>query len=97
MTFTTDNIYEFFQNTFSKVMLYHDDKEQFLESIKELKDSLVIWHDLTKNPNDLPEQMGLGSKEVYISDSNGVTDFAYYRFDKNAGNVAKMKKKYKEL
>ena len=42
----------------------------------------IVWHDLRINPNDLPERMGLGSKEVYISDSNGITDFACYRFDK---------------
>lgn len=40
------------------------------------------WHDLRKNPNDLPEKMGCGSKEVYISYIDGTTDFACYRFDK---------------
>ncbi len=42
----------------------------------------IHWHDLRKNPNDLPEKMRLGSREVYIEYKDGVTDFAYYRFDK---------------
>ena len=40
------------------------------------------WHDLRKNPKDLPEKMGLGSVEVYVAYEGGVTDFACYRFDK---------------
>jgi len=40
------------------------------------------WHDLRKNPLDLPEKMGLGSVEVYVAYEGGVTDFACYRFDK---------------
>jgi len=44
----------------------------------------IQWHDLRKDPNDLPPKMGLGSKEVYVQyDTKGVTDFACYRFDKN--------------
>lgn len=42
----------------------------------------IHWHDLRKDPNDLPEKMGLGSIEVYIEYKDGVNDFAYYRFDK---------------
>lgn len=82
MTFTTDNISSFFQDTFSKAMLYDCDRRQFLEGVQQLKDSLVIWHDLRKNPDDLPEKMGLGSKEVYVTFSDGITDFAFYCFDK---------------
>lgn len=47
-----------------------------------LKAGRPQWHDLRKSPNDLPEIMGLGSKEVYVAYKGGVTDFAYYRFDK---------------
>ena len=47
-----------------------------------LKAGRPQWHDLRKNPNDLPEKMSLGSIEVYIEYKDGVTDFAYYRFDK---------------
>ena len=44
----------------------------------------IQWHDLRKDPKDLPPKMGLGSKEVYVQyDTKGVTDFACYRFDKN--------------
>ena len=44
----------------------------------------IHWHDLRKDPKDLPHRMGLGSEEVYIQyDTKGVTDFACYRFDKN--------------
>ena len=45
-------------------------------------ENCIEWHDLRKDPNDLPEKMGLGSREVYIEYKSGVTDFAYYRFDK---------------
>ena len=47
-----------------------------------LKAGRPQWHDLRKDPNDLPEKMGLGSKEVYVAYENGITDFACYRFDK---------------
>lgn len=47
-----------------------------------LKAGRPQWHDLRKAPNDLPERMGLGSKEVYVAYKDGVTDFACYRFDK---------------
>ena len=47
-----------------------------------LKAGRPQWHDLRKDPNDLPERMGLGSKEVYVAYKDGVTDFACYRFDK---------------
>lgn len=40
------------------------------------------WHDLRKNPNDLPEKIGPISIEVYVAYECGVTDFACYRFDK---------------
>lgn len=48
-----------------------------------LKAGRPQWHNLRENPNDLPEKMGLGSREVYVAYKDGVTDFAYYRFDKN--------------
>ena len=47
-----------------------------------LKAGRPQWHDIRKDPNDLPEKMGLGSKEVYVAYKDGVTDFACYRFDK---------------
>ena len=47
-----------------------------------LKAGRPQWHDLRENSNDLPEKMGLGSKEVYVAYKDGVTDFACYRFDK---------------
>lgn len=39
------------------------------------------WHDLRKNPNDLPEKEDkFNSKLVYISYPDRDTDFAYYEF-----------------
>ena len=54
-------------------------KQAFLAGLKAGRPQ---WHDLRKAPNDLPERMGLGSKEVYVAYKDGVTDFACYRFDK---------------
>lgn len=51
-----------------------------------LRENGIMWHDLRKDPNDLPPKMGLGSIEVYIQYAQKypvVTDFAYYRFDKH--------------
>ena len=61
--------------------------EAYLNNLKDgflagLKAGRPQWHDLWENSNDLPEKMGLGSKEVYVAYENGVTDFACYRFDK---------------
>lgn len=40
------------------------------------------WHDLRKNPDDLPDRMGINSKEVYVAYSdNNCTDFASYNFN----------------
>ena len=58
---------------------YRYAKQSFLAGLKAGRPQ---WHDLRENPNDLPERMGLGSKEVYVAYKDGVTDFAYYRFDK---------------
>lgn len=41
----------------------------------------IQWHDLRKNPNDLPFKMGIGSEVVLISYDGEVTDFAYYNFE----------------
>ena len=49
---------------------------------EKLEKQILVWHDLRKDSNDLPERMGLGSKEVYVSYEGDVTDFACYRFDK---------------
>ena len=58
---------------------WEDVKDGFLAGLKAGRPQ---WHDLRKDPNDLPEKMGLGSKEVYVAYENGITDFACYRFDK---------------
>lgn len=70
--------------------LHHkeDDKPEYIRIKQAYLDGLhegqPKWHDLRKDPNDLPPRMGLGSEEVYVQyDTKGATDFACYRFDKN--------------
>lgn len=46
-----------------------------------LKEGKPKWHDLRKDPNDLPLKMGIGSEVVLISYDGEVTDFAYYNFE----------------
>lgn len=59
-------------------------KDLFIQAFLAGLKARLQWHDLRKDPNDLPEKMGLGSVEVYVQyDTKGVTDFACYRFDKN--------------
>ncbi|MBR6135571.1 MAG: hypothetical protein IKQ22_03705 [Clostridia bacterium] len=59
---------------------FSDIEQAFLAGLK----ARLQWHDLRKDPTDLPPRMGLGSEEVYVQyDTKGVTDFACYRFDKN--------------
>ena len=52
-------------------------KQAFLAGLKAGK---LKWHDLRKDPNDLPLKMGIGSEVVLISYDGEVTDFAYYNF-----------------
>lgn len=66
-------------NKFYDDVDYKASKDGFLAGLKAGRPQ---WHDLRKNSNDLPEKMGLGSKEVYVAYKSGVTDFACYRFDK---------------
>ena len=55
----------------------------FLDGLKTGKDMNVSikWHDLRKDPNDLPLKMGIGSEVVLISYDGEVSDFAYYNFE----------------
>ena len=64
-----------------RAYMFEASKEGFLAGLKAGRPQ---WHDLRKDPNDLPEKMILGSREVYIEYKDGVTDFAYYRFDKKS-------------
>jgi len=48
-----------------------------------LKEQVPIWHDLRKDPNDLPKRIGLCTEEVLISYKapKPCSDFGYFRFD----------------
>ena len=56
--------------------------DAYKKRVEELEKQILVWHNLRIDENDLPSKMGLGSKEVYVQLDDGVTDFAYYRFDK---------------
>lgn len=56
MYFTDKTVTSFFQDLFGgKIFIRPRDKEGVLKMIKALKNNLIIWHDLRKDPNDLPE------------------------------------------
>lgn len=73
-----NSVYESFDNSVGKLI----EKAYLSAYLLCLHENGIQWHDLRKDPNDLPEKMGLGSREVYIEYKDGVNDFAYYRFDK---------------
>ena len=57
MSLTKEDAKEFFVMLFGEKLCYRPEKvssNELLKYIEVLKDNLILWHDLEKNPDDLP-------------------------------------------
>lgn len=56
--FTKESAVNFFKDCFSRKFWYrpsYHSHDELLQDIKTLKENLIIWHDLEKNPDDVPK------------------------------------------
>ena len=68
MNFTNETLHEFLLKLFGEEILVRtENKDKVLKDIEILKDSILIWHDIRKNPDDLPPE------DKYVLNQDGET------------------------